>query len=46
MKTKSVIAALVLCAAGSALAQDVTYNAMPGTDFSKFKTYKWVPLPK
>jgi hypothetical protein len=23
-------------------AQDVTYNAMPGTDFSKYKTYKWV----
>jgi hypothetical protein len=28
----------------TALAQDVTYNAMPGTDFSKFKTYKWVPI--
>jgi hypothetical protein len=23
-------------------AQDVTYNLMPGTDFSKFHTYKWV----
>ena len=28
----------------TALAQDVTYNAMPGTDFSKFKTYKWVAI--
>ena len=27
-----------------AYAQDVTYNAMPGTDFSKFKTYKWVQV--
>jgi hypothetical protein len=23
-------------------AQDVTYNSMPGTDFTKFHTYKWV----
>jgi Domain of unknown function (DUF4136) len=28
----------------SAGAQDVGYNAMPGTDFSKFKTYKWVKI--
>jgi hypothetical protein len=27
-----------------AYAQDVSYNAMPGTDFSKFKTYKWVQV--
>lgn len=33
-----------LCVAASALAQDVAYNAMPGTDFSKFKTYKWVAI--
>ena len=25
-------------------AQDVTYNFMPGTDFSKFHTYKWVNI--
>jgi len=25
-------------------AQDVNYNAMPGTDFSKFKTYRWVTV--
>jgi hypothetical protein len=30
---------------GSAWAQDVTYNFAPGTDFSKFKTYKWVNIP-
>ena len=23
-------------------AQDVGYNAMPGADFNKYKTYKWV----
>ena len=31
---------LVTCMAVSA--QDVTTNAMPGTDFSKYHTYKWV----
>lgn len=36
--------ALALCTGGLAVAQDVTYNAMPGTDFSKFKTYKWVAI--
>jgi hypothetical protein len=37
--------ALVLgLAATPALAQDVTYNAMPGTDFAKYKTYKWVAI--
>jgi hypothetical protein len=25
-------------------AQDVTTNAMPGTDFSKYHTYKWVTI--
>jgi Domain of unknown function (DUF4136) len=28
----------------TASAQDVGYNAMPGTDFSKYKTYKWVKI--
>lgn len=31
---------LLLC--GSTSAQDVTYNYMPGTDFSKYHTYKWI----
>jgi hypothetical protein len=38
------IAAVMLGAACLATAQDVAYNAMPGTDFSKFKTYKWVTI--
>src|SRR5258708_2985654 len=29
-----------------ASAQDVKYNFLPGTDFSKYKTYKWVRVPK
>jgi hypothetical protein len=33
--------------AGTALsAQDVKYNFMPGTDFSKYHTFKWVDLPE
>lgn len=28
----------------TAAAQDVTYNFDQGTDFSKFKTYKWVSI--
>jgi Domain of unknown function (DUF4136) len=35
---------LALMAATGVLAQDVTTNYMPGTDFSKYKTYKWVPI--
>ncbi len=35
--------ALSLMIATSALCQDVRYNYDKGTDFSKFKTYKWGP---
>jgi Domain of unknown function (DUF4136) len=35
---------LVLTAVASAAAQDVTFNFMPGTDFTKFHTYKWVTV--
>src|SRR5215204_6523767 len=33
---------LILSAAG--FAQTVRYNFLPGTDFSKYKTYKWVKI--
>ena len=33
------VAPLFFCALG--LAQDVTYNALPGTDFASFHTYQW-----
>src|ERR1700739_1486637 len=29
----------------SAVAQDVRTNSMPGVDFSKYHTYKWVKIP-
>ena len=28
-----------------AAAQDIKYNFLPGTDFSKYKTYRWVKVP-
>jgi Domain of unknown function (DUF4136) len=36
--------ALALIVANTALGQDVRYNFDKNTDFSKFKTYKWVDL--
>ncbi len=33
---------LVLLASAAVSAQDVRYNFMPGTDFAKYHTYKWV----
>src|SRR5258705_3486511 len=27
-------------------AQDIKYNFLPGTDFAKYKTYKWARVPK
>jgi hypothetical protein len=35
---------LLLCSAYTA-AQDVRYNYLRGTNFSKFRTYKWVQVP-
>jgi hypothetical protein len=35
---------LLLLSASSAVAQDVRYNFDKNADFSKFKTYKWVPM--
>jgi len=42
----AVLAALAVLAlgAGAALAQDVNINYVPGTDFSKYKTYTWVEI--
>ncbi|HYK36605.1 DUF4136 domain-containing protein [Alloacidobacterium sp.] len=37
--------ALLILTVGRVAAQDVRYNFMPGTDFSKFYTYKWVAVP-
>src|SRR4029077_2039032 len=39
-----ITAALVCSSAGAVFAQDVRYNFDKETDFSRFKTYKWVEL--
>jgi len=35
---------VALLTRGVAPAQDVKYNFMPGTDFSKYHTYKWINI--
>ncbi len=40
------IALLILIGCVSASAQDIRYNFLPGTDFTKYKTYKWARVPK
>lgn len=39
------VLALALLACSVALAQDVRTNYMPGTNFAKYHTYKWVTIP-
>jgi uncharacterized protein DUF4136 len=39
------IAGLVLVWCVVASAQDIRYNFLQGTDFSKYKTYKWIQIP-
>jgi Domain of unknown function (DUF4136) len=36
--------ALAMLACALTPAQDVTTNSMPGADFTKYHTYKWVPI--
>ena len=36
---------LVILAISPARAQQVVYNYMPGTDFSKYHTFKWIQIP-
>jgi hypothetical protein len=36
---------LLLAWSATAAAQDIRYNFLPGTDFTKYKTYKWVKVP-
>ena len=42
--TAVALAAVLALGAGSVLAQDIKTNYVPGTDFSKYKTYKWVEI--
>jgi hypothetical protein len=39
-----VLFVVLLFMPSAVVAQDVTHNFMPGTDFSKFHTYKWVNI--
>jgi len=41
----AMIAGLLLAWSVAASAQDIKYNFLQGTDFSKYKTYKWVQVP-
>lgn len=42
----SIAVSILLVLAASGFAQKVTYNFMPGTDFSRYKTYQWVKVEK
>jgi hypothetical protein len=39
-----VVVASVLLVASGTLAQEIKYNSMPGTDFAKYRTYKWISI--
>jgi hypothetical protein len=41
----SMIAGLLVIWCAAASAQDIRFNYLRGTDFSKYKTYKWVQVP-
>ena len=43
-RAASIFFALLVMITAVARAQDVRYNFDKDTDFSKFKTYKWVPI--
>jgi hypothetical protein len=44
MRTNRILVPLTLLIAASCMAQDVRYNFAAGTDFSKYRNYKWVQI--
>ncbi|HEU4833931.1 MAG TPA: DUF4136 domain-containing protein [Pyrinomonadaceae bacterium] len=42
----SLVLVLLLVGSVAASAQDIRFNYLPGTNFSQYKTYKWVKIPK
>jgi hypothetical protein len=44
LPTAVAMCAVWLYSSGVARAQDVGYNYVPGTNFSKYKSYKWVEI--
>jgi hypothetical protein len=41
----ALLAGLLFAWAATTSAQDIKFNYLQGTDFSKYKTYKWVKVP-
>ncbi|HEY5883153.1 MAG TPA: DUF4136 domain-containing protein [Pyrinomonadaceae bacterium] len=41
-----VVTSVLLLWSSPTSAQDIRYNFLPGTDFSKYRSYKWVRVPK
>ena len=41
----SAVGLVLLFCCSWAMAQDIKYNFLPGTDFNKYKTYRWVRIP-
>jgi hypothetical protein len=46
MCLEAAVLGIVLVAASAAYAQKVAVNYIPGTDFSKYTTYRWVAIEK
>ena len=44
LQTAVALCAILFYSGAVVQAQDVSYNYVPGTDFSKYKTYKWVEV--
>lgn len=44
IRTSMAMAGLMIVGCAMAVAQDVKSNFMPGTDFAKYHTYKWVAI--
>jgi hypothetical protein len=44
IRQEILVVSIVLLVCGCAWAQETRSNAMPGTDFSKYHTYKWVAI--
>jgi len=50
MRSKSALSLMgmlmvLLIGTVSAVAQDIKFNFLPGTDFAKYRTYKWARVP-
>ena len=41
----ALLAGLLFIWSAAVTAQEIRFNYLPGTDFGKYKTYKWVRVP-